>query len=291
MQLARLRSFVLAVELGSLNAAASELSYTAPAVSQHISGLEDELGCELLIRKSSGVSPTEAGAALYTRARQILDQVEDARREVREIAGHVPRLRVGSFPTATRHILPDVLVRVRERCPGVELTLFDFEPPAGIEDVASGQLDVLVTHQYPGMPHVAAGSFDPVLSDGLMVVGGPSDRTEVDIGELENEVWISGPPGLSNRVALEWAGAAADFVPEVGFETNDYDVTVMLAQRGFGVALVPQLVLSSLPDPPTAASVVVDGVRLAREVGVICRQPIRSREIEILVAEVRGHAG
>ena len=289
MQLARLRSFVAAVELGSLNAAASQLSYTAPAISQHISGLEDELGCELLIRNPTGVTPTDAGRTLYDHARRIVDQVEVARREVSEVAGALPRLRVGSFPTATRHILPDVLVEVRNLCTDVELSLFDFEPPGGIEEVAAGRLDVLVTNHYPGMPEPPAG-FESMIDDRLMLVGCPSGGAEVDLAQLGRETWISGPPGLSNRVALETAASAAGFVPQVGFETNEYDVTVTLARRGFGMALVPQLVLAALPEPVAASELIVDGAPLARRIGIVSRQPIRSREIEIFVGAVRDAA-
>lgn len=49
MDLLRLRSFVESARLGSFAAAADALGYTAPAVSQHIAHLENELQCELLV--------------------------------------------------------------------------------------------------------------------------------------------------------------------------------------------------------------------------------------------------
>ena len=78
-----LRSFQaleLALRLGSLKAAADELSITPAAVGQRIKALEDFLGMELLVRGRTGLQPApalaEARSAL-TRAFRELDSVVD----------------------------------------------------------------------------------------------------------------------------------------------------------------------------------------------------------------------
>jgi len=56
---------------GSFSAAAEELGYTQPAISQQISALEREAGTRLLQRGARGVTLTDAAAA---KAKALLDQ-------------------------------------------------------------------------------------------------------------------------------------------------------------------------------------------------------------------------
>ncbi len=78
-----LRSFVRAIELGSLSAVARELRTTQPTVSKQMAALERELGVRLLQRSTTHLAPTEQGRRFYERARRLLEDygeaVDDAR--------------------------------------------------------------------------------------------------------------------------------------------------------------------------------------------------------------------
>ena len=76
MDIKHLRIFVAAVEEGSIQAASRLLNIAQPALSRRIRDLEDELGCTLLVRGGKGVTPTQAGLALY---RDALGIIEDHR--------------------------------------------------------------------------------------------------------------------------------------------------------------------------------------------------------------------
>jgi LysR family nitrogen assimilation transcriptional regulator len=72
LELRELRYFAAAARAGNLSRAAQELNVTPPAVSQQLRKLEDDLGTQLLIRHSRGVTPTPAGALLLERIDAIL---------------------------------------------------------------------------------------------------------------------------------------------------------------------------------------------------------------------------
>jgi LysR family nitrogen assimilation transcriptional regulator len=78
MNLRRLKYFVKIVDIGSLTQAAEVLHIAQPALSQQVATLEGEMDQQLLIRTKRGVTPTEAGKILYTHARTILRQCEQA---------------------------------------------------------------------------------------------------------------------------------------------------------------------------------------------------------------------
>ncbi|BFT82218.1 hypothetical protein GVv1_30100 [Enterobacter pseudoroggenkampii] len=107
MNLRRLKYFVKIVDIGSLTQAAEVLHIAQPALSQQVATLEGEMDQQLLIRTKRGVTPTEAGKILYTHARTILRQCEQAQLAVNNVgqtlSGHVS---IGLAPGTPRPLLP-----------------------------------------------------------------------------------------------------------------------------------------------------------------------------------------
>jgi DNA-binding transcriptional LysR family regulator len=247
MDLLRLRSFVESARLGSFASAAAALGYTAPAVSQHIARLENELGCELLLRGARGVQLTTPGSVLLGRAERLLAEAHVAELAVRESAGQLRSLRVGAFPTAAQGLVPDALARLRADHLDLELALMHFEPPDGLTQLAAGEVDAVVTHRYPGVSWgCPTGARTTRLATDPLMLMVPrrhrlAARSRVDVSELRNETFISGTSFDANRVALATACASAGFSPHVAFETADYSATAGMVRHGFGIAVVPDL--------------------------------------------------
>ena len=76
--------FVRIVEEGSLVRAAQRLRRSAPAVTRALAALEDRLGVRLINRTTRRLAPTEAGRALYERARGVVESYEAATAGARE---------------------------------------------------------------------------------------------------------------------------------------------------------------------------------------------------------------
>lgn len=71
---------LLAVEKGSLTAAARALSMPLPTVSRKLRELEAHLGTRLLVRSTRKLALTDAGTAYLAAARRILREIDDAER-------------------------------------------------------------------------------------------------------------------------------------------------------------------------------------------------------------------
>jgi len=115
VDLAELRAFCVAVELGSLGRAARTLQVSQPALSKRIRGLETLAGAPLLERSTRGVQPTAAGERLYAEARRLLaqsEQVEDVLESLH--AGHAP-IRLAASHTIAEYLLPAPLSEYRAR--------------------------------------------------------------------------------------------------------------------------------------------------------------------------------
>ncbi len=70
------------VEKGSFSAAARTMRVPVTTVTRKISDLESVLGAKLLVRTTRKLSLTDAGISYLAAARRIIDQVEEAEREV-----------------------------------------------------------------------------------------------------------------------------------------------------------------------------------------------------------------
>jgi DNA-binding MarR family transcriptional regulator len=87
MELRQLRAFVHVTHAGTFTRAAEELHLTQSAVSTAVGKLEAELGFELLRRTARGVELTEAGEAVFERAREIVASADAIRSDLAAMRG------------------------------------------------------------------------------------------------------------------------------------------------------------------------------------------------------------
>lgn len=73
-----MRTFVRAIELGSLSSVAREQNTTQPTVSKVVAWLESELGVRLLERSTTHLMPTDQGRRFYERAQRVLEEFGEA---------------------------------------------------------------------------------------------------------------------------------------------------------------------------------------------------------------------
>src|SRR3954453_2699380 len=95
LDLAELRAFCAAVDLGSLGRAARLLRVSQPALSKRMRTLEAVVGTPRVERSPGGIAPTPAGEKLYVEARKLLVQAEAVDDLVRGLSGEGAPVRLG----------------------------------------------------------------------------------------------------------------------------------------------------------------------------------------------------
>ena len=121
-RLSAMETYVCVVEAGSFSAAARRLKIGQPAVSKIIAQLEERLGVRLLLRSTRGLTPTEAGAAFFERAKRAIEEANEADLAARGAGtGLSGTLRICAAVTFSRlHILPH-LGDFLEQHPGLNI--------------------------------------------------------------------------------------------------------------------------------------------------------------------------
>lgn len=139
----QLHYFRTVVDKGSFTNAAASLNLTQPSLSLSIRKLEEELNAQLLTRGRSGSVPTEAGKYLYQVASRIDTLFDDATRRINDIsAGVFGSVRISSVPMFNWEFMPEVLRRVIDNHPTIDVSLEDPKPSAVVTAVLSGKADI-----------------------------------------------------------------------------------------------------------------------------------------------------
>lgn len=194
---------------GSFSAAARELGFTQPAISQQMKALESSVGTPLLIRTGREMRLTQAGEALVRHASGILAGLTAAEEEVAAIAGlRAGRVRLVSFPSGSSTLVPGALAALRAEHPGTQVSLVEAEPPRSVEMLRDGDCDIALAFRYGNSgtgEGAESGDGDwndlvvrPLLADRLIGLLPEDHRLAgtdaIDIGELAGDPWIAGCP-------------------------------------------------------------------------------------------------
>lgn len=119
-----MRSFVRVYETRSFSAAAKDLNLSQPSVSKAVAQLEQELGVQLFLRSTRGLTPTDAGQKFYEHSTRTLDEADLAVRAVKDAnAPLTGRLRVSGTITFMRQYIIPKLPIFMEQHPRLSIDL------------------------------------------------------------------------------------------------------------------------------------------------------------------------
>ncbi|MFE6775581.1 LysR family transcriptional regulator [Streptomyces sp. NPDC057702] len=165
---------------GTIAAVAEALAFTPSAVSQQLSALEREAGVPLLERTGRRVTLTPAGRRLVPHAEAVLERLELAAAELVDARqGLAGPLRIGTFPTAARAILPAALVALATRHPRLEPMLSEVDPAAVADALRAGELDVALVHDYDFVPSLTEPGLatEPLCAEAMYLAWITTDGT------------------------------------------------------------------------------------------------------------------
>ena len=280
-----LKTFVTVVDRGSMAAAARLLNITPAAVAQQIRTIEREIVAPLIARVGRTVSVTEAGSRILERARDILRDVADLRTLANDSAVS-GELRLGACQTALAGILPDILARMVDKLPHINV----FVKPGFSADlyraVESGELDAALVLQAPYvLPKTCSWQ---LLREEPLVVLAPESMADRDPHEL-----LATQP-LIRYDRNQWGGRQADeylrsvgIVPRERFELNALNAIAVMVDRGLGVSLVPDWA-RPWPEGLHLVRIPLPRASVPRRIGIVwSRSSVRVRLVTVFLQESR----
>lgn len=285
MELTFLKSFVLAVEGGSMAEAARRQNLTPAAIAQQIRTLERDLGAALLIRSGRTVKPTPAGHRLLAQASELLRQWNTLQTLVREDEV-VGELRLGTINSALHTLLPRVLGRLASAYPDVHVFIRSGLSQQLVQAVRQEELDAAIClHPEYALPKTLV--WEQLREEPLVVLAPAAlaDRDPVQL--LRTQPFIRYDRSLGGGKQAERYLRAHGIVPQERFELSSLLAIAMMVHEGLGVSLIPHM------DSPLTAGLDLAHLRLrdleeTRRFGVLWpRGSARSRLISAFVAQAR----
>ena len=265
LSLHQLRCFTTAYEHRSFTAAATELGYAQPSLSEQIRLLERAVGSPLFTRAGRGVIPTEAGEALLPHAQRTLAAAAQARAAVASVAAlETGTVRFGIFGTARLYMGAALIGDVLERHPALRVELIGQHSSEVLDELRRGRLEAAMI----SLP-VADDSMvvRPVAREELVYVSTDPERLRTAVSAkalaaadlvLPEATWRTRD---ATRVALARFAQEAGHSLQTRIEVEDVETALELVQRGLADSVVQRGVLDEL------------GPRLAPDVGWVALRP------------------
>ncbi|GAA0314739.1 LysR family transcriptional regulator [Actinoallomurus spadix] len=234
MEFRQLRTFLAVATEGTVTDAAITVDLAPSSVSEQVRALERSLGVVLFDRTPEGMRLTDAGRRMEVWARRLLDQADQARREV---TGRPAVVRLGALETLAATLVPGIVERLAAR-----------RPDLGIEVAPLNRRDIL--------QGVDAGSLDAgLLLDSGPAVGGlgfdvPSRLDFLDVEDVPL-AYVTAPGAARDRLLVTPPGCSFRIIADRvlgtdGERTELGSVTVIhgWARRGLGAALLPEFAVA-----------------------------------------------
>ncbi len=229
--------FTRAVELRSFTKAANELGYSQSAVSQIIKSLEEELGTQLIIRSRGGFELTAEGKEYLPYFEAIKNAEEALYRRKQEIQGmENATIRVASFTSVSRELLPDLMKGFKDEHPGVDFIIKQGEYNSIRGAIEQGEVDFgfISTHFSEGLEscHLYDDELVAVLPEGHPL----STKKILRLSDLTKDPFILFDEGKDYNTVLE-AFRAKGLEPKTEYDIyDDYSILGMI-RRGFGISV------------------------------------------------------
>lgn len=232
---------------------ASEACHVSPStLSRSIQQLEESLGVRLFERDNRHVALTRQGHSFHAYARDTLEQWEQLRQSLMSEA-HILTGEISIYcsVTASYSFLYDLLSEFRTRYPGIELKLHTGDPAQAMPRVLAGNEDMAITSRPRQLPEGLA--FKSLTRSPLVFIAPcdehewvPADPRTPSADQWHNVPMVLSESGLSREVSNTWFKALG-ISPRIYAQVAGHEAIVSMVGLGFGVGVVPRIVLEASP--------------------------------------------
>ena len=268
MTLLTYQVFKTVTEQGSFRKAADLLGLTPSAVSHAVSSLEAELGFCVLNRAKSGVTLTNYGERLLPYVNAVLNSDESLQQAISEFNGlKQGKVKVGCFSSVCTNWIPELIHSFHEKYPDISMEIFQGTYDDVVYWIKNGVVDV----GFLSVSSAADIPIEPLYKDPLLCVvqkGRRTSKEPMSIEEMKNCQFVTQRESTDADIQ--------NFMKENHLEVrSSYHVvddlsTVVMVANGFGICLMPEMVMKDIPYEVDCFPVKPDACRI---IGIAALNP------------------
>lgn len=232
---------------------ASAMCHVSPStLSRTVQQLENELGAPLFYRDNRSVTLTREGQRFQEYARDTLTQWDNLRHALQEDRRVLQgELSLYCSVTASYSFLYDILSSFRHQYPRIELKLHTGDPAQAVHRVQQGEEDIAIGARPDHLP--ASIAFRPIARSPLLFIGPASQPQLAERlgGNANRTAWkdipmILSEEGLARERTDRWFRQLG-VKPRIYAQVSGNEAIVSMVSLGFGVGVVPKIVLDNSP--------------------------------------------
>lgn len=241
--LKKLEVFLTFMRINNLARVAEVLGQSTVSVHRALHSLEEGMRCPLFKHVGRNLIPLQTAYTFAEHAKRILDECEEGVRKVREIAGvNAARLKIGSLYSLTLHCIPQLVIGVKLRKPGLDIDLTLGSNRELLQNLENGRLDAIVIGVQEEIHNSELVSV-PLFNDDIYLaapIESPyADRQAIDLQELREEKFVTLNEGFVTAQSFIHAFELAGFVPDIAMRVGDIFSLINLVSGGIGYSLLP----------------------------------------------------
>ena len=236
-----IQAFVVIAELGGFSKAAEQLHLTQTALTRRIQKLEAYLGLKLLDRTTRYVELTSVGRDFLPQAQAIVNEVTRSIEGLKDMSRHSH----GSFtlacvPTMAAHILPELIGKYAETCPGNRIRLHDGTSYEVRNALLNNFAELGICIQGEHNPELVE---IPLFDDQLMFFCRDShpfsNKKSVTWSDMGGADLIVVGNMMATRVVMDYQLAKKGIRLSGAYEVQHHATAISLVAAGVGCAILP----------------------------------------------------
>lgn len=252
MNSGKLQHFIALAETLHFARAAERCHISPSAFSRSIAQLEDELNAQLVERDNRSVSLTNHGQKLALVARHILQQWDTLAHSVQQQEELEGSLSIYCSVTASYSFLYDILTNFRQAHPKIAIRVHTGDPAEALERVRQGHEDIAIAANHSPFP--ANLRFRQIAYSPLVLIAPKNSPWSISqntkgktlTNEFKEIPLILPEQGLARRRMDSWCHKHR-ITPNIYAQVAGNEAIVSMVSLGFGIGLVPKIVLDNSP--------------------------------------------
>lgn len=222
------------------------------ALSRSIKQLEEELGATLFVRDNRSVRLTREGQQFREYASDVMNGWQAIRQTFMQDQQSLHgELSLYCSVTASYSFLYDILSSFRQDYPRIEMKLHTGDPAKAVERVQQGLEDLAIGARPNHLP--AGVDFQSITRSELCFIGPQSPQllSDEQIRQPTADSWKDVPmilseEGLARTRTDRWL-KSHNIKPRIYAQVSGNEAIVSMVSLGFGIGVVPQIVLDNSP--------------------------------------------
>ena len=247
MTLLSYQVFKTVADQGSFRKAADILGLTPSAISHTITSLENELGFSVLNRSKSGVTLTNYGEHLLPYVNAVLNSNKSMQQAIAEFNGlKQGKVKVGCFSSVCTNWLPDIMHSFQKEFPEIIIEVFQ----GTYDDVAYWIKNGIVDLGFLSVSSAGDIPIEPLYKDPLLCVVPKgmkriTQNEHMEIDEMRTYQFVTQRESTDADIQNFLKENSLDV--QSNYHVVDDLSTIAMVAHGFGICLMPEMVMNDIP--------------------------------------------